>query len=137
VSSTDAQPPFAGYDDLGERDLISTLFNHSQAELTAVEAYESSNKGREAVLNKLRYLRGHEPAPDYDSLSEAEVKDLLASADVTTVKRVRNYERKFANRPAVMEEAIRIQAGFHKSAPSEAPAYQPAKASTKPKRERP
>ena len=70
VSSTQEAPlPFAGYERLDADKVIERLSDHSQIELQGIENYERSHKGREAVLNKLRYLRGNEPFPGYDALS--------------------------------------------------------------------
>ena len=98
--------PFARYDHLDAERLKAGLSDHSQIELEAAESYERSHKSREAVLNKLRYLRGSEPFPGYDALSEEEILAALKEADMETVKKVRGYERKFANRSQVMEEVV-------------------------------
>ena len=95
--------PFAGYDRLKDRAVIDALSDHSQVELEAVETYERSHKAREAVLDKLRYMRGSEPLPGYDALTVDEIVDALERADLATIKKVRGYERKFAHRPHVLE----------------------------------
>ena len=100
--------PFAGYDQLDRREVLDQLSKHSQVELDAAEAYERAHKGRESVLDKLRYMRGSEPMPDYDSLSAKEIMAALDKADTATIKKVRGYERKFANRPDVLEEVARV-----------------------------
>ena len=99
--------PFAGYDRLDDRKVIDALSDHSQIELEAVEAYERSHKSREPVLDKLRYMRGPEPLPGYDALSVEEIVSALEGADPATIQKVRGYERKFANRPAVLEAVVR------------------------------
>jgi hypothetical protein len=104
----EARLPFAGYDRLNHREVVKGLSDHSQIELEAVESYERSHKDREPVLDKLRYLRGSEPLPGYDALSVTEVVTALEDADVATIKRVRGYERKFANRRDVLEEVARV-----------------------------
>ena len=100
--------PFAGYDRLDARRVMDALRDHSQIELAAVEGYERSHKDREPVLDKLRWMRGPEPIPGYDALSTEEVVTALGEADVTTIKKVRSYERKFANRRNVLEEVVRV-----------------------------
>jgi hypothetical protein len=127
----EAQPPFAGYDRLDDRQLIKELRDHSQIELEAVESYERSHKDREPVLNKLRYMRGREPLPGYDALSVEGVVAALDEADLATIKNVRGYERKFANRSEVLEEVVRVQHRRQATQPvSTAPAYQPISATS-------
>ena len=110
---TEASPgtglPFAGYDRLNVRQLQDGLSTHSQIELDAAEGYERAHKGREAVLNKLRYLRGSEPLPGYDALGVEEVLAALEDADTQTIKKVRSYERKFKKRTRVLDDVVRIQ----------------------------
>ena len=128
-SAEEAQLPFAGYDRLGERQLKDGLSAHSQIELEAAESYERSHKRREAVLNKLRYLRGSEPLPGYDALGVEEVLGAVANADLATIKEVRAYERRFRGRPGVLDEAVRIQRARRAAEPSRVvPAYLPASA---------
>ena len=121
--------PFAGYDRLDTRKVIDALSNHSQIELEAVEAYERSHKSRERVLDKLRYMRGSEPLPGYDALSVEEIVNALEPADPVTIKRIRGYERKFANRTAVLEA---VDQARHRSLADQpagpVPAYQPTSA---------
>lgn len=129
VPSVERQLPFAGYDRLDDRQVIEGLSDHSQVELDAVESYERSHKSREAVLNKLRYMRGREPLPGYDALSVAEILAALREADLATIKKVRGYERKFGNRSQVLEEVSRVHRGRRATEPaSAAPAYQPTSA---------
>jgi hypothetical protein len=128
-SGQEAQPPFAGYDRLNVRELKRELSDRTQIELEAVESYERSHKDREAVLDKLRYLRGSEPFPGYDAMSAEEVVAALEKADLATIKRVRDYERKFANRRQVVEEVVRVHRERRATEPTiAAPAYQPASA---------
>jgi hypothetical protein len=119
-------PPFPGYERLDRRGAVESLREHTQVELEAVEVYERSHKSRGPVLDKLRYMRGSEPFPGYDALGTEEIVAALTAADLTTLKKVRAYERKFANRPLVLEEVVRDlhrrQADRPASAP---PAYQP------------
>jgi hypothetical protein len=129
ISTEQAQLPFAGYDRLGDRQVIGVLSDHSQVELEAVEGYERSHEGREAVLNKLRYMRGREPFPGYDALSVEEIVAALGEADLATIKKVRGYERKFGNRARVLEEVVRVHRARRATEPaSAAPAYQPTSA---------
>ena len=123
--------PFAGYDRLGDRQVIDGLCDHSQIELAAVESYERSHKDRKRVLDKLRYMRGHEPLPGYDALTVREIVAALDEADLATIKRVRGYERKFANRSAVLEEVVCTHRRRQAAEPaSVAPRYQPTSART-------
>jgi hypothetical protein len=122
----EARPPFAGYDRLDQGQVIDELADHSQIELEAVEGYERSHKRREAVLDKLHWMRGPEPIPGYDALSVEEIVAALADADLATVKKVRAYERKFAHRRDVLEEVARVNHRLQASQPaSAAPAYKP------------
>jgi hypothetical protein len=128
-SAEGAQLPFAGYDRLDARRVNEGLSDHSQVELGNVESYERSHKGREAVLNKLRYLRGSEPFPGYDAMSVEEILAALTEADMATIKKVRGYERKFANRSQVLDEVVRVHRQRRKAEPAiAAPAYQPISA---------
>jgi hypothetical protein len=126
-----SQLPFAGYDRLDERQVIKGLSGHSQIELAAVESYERSHQDRKTVLDKLRYLRGSEPLPGYDALSTEEIVAALKDADLATIKRVRGYERKFANRRNVLEEVVRVHHARRAAEPaSPAPGYQPISATS-------
>jgi hypothetical protein len=100
--------PMRGYDNLDTRQIGARLDGLSQVELAAVEAYERSHLNRPEVLDKLRYMRMAEPLPGYDELSTAQIAEALEGADSETVKAVRDYERKFAHRPQVMEDAARV-----------------------------
>ena len=141
-SVAEAGLPFAGYDRLDDRQVVDGLSDHSQLELEAVESYERSHQDRQQVLNKLRYMRGSEPLPGYDGLSVEEIVSALEDADVATIDKVRGYERKFANRPGVLEEVARVHHRRQATQPvsrrqatptvsepaSAAPAYQPMSA---------
>jgi hypothetical protein len=128
-SAQEAQLPFAGYDRLDASKVVVGLSDHSQIELEAVESYERSHNDREAVLNKLRYLRGSEPFPGYDAMSVEEILAALEEADLATIKRVRGYERKFGNRARVLDEVVRVHRARRTTEPaSVAPAYQPISA---------
>jgi hypothetical protein len=107
IPADEAQIPFAGYDRLDASKVIRVLSDHSQVELEAAESYERSHKGREKVLNKLRYLRGSEPFPGYDALSVEEILAALEEADLATITKVRGYERRFGHRPRVLDEVAR------------------------------
>ena len=129
IPAEEAQQPFAGYDRLDTGKVMRGLSDHTQIELEAVESYERSHQGRETVLNKLRYLRGSEPIPGYDALSVEEILAALEDADLATIKKVRGYERKFANRSQVLEEVVRVHGQRRKAEPAiAAPAYQPVSA---------
>jgi len=124
-----SEPPFAGYDRLDDRQVMRQLADHSQVELEAVETYERSHRARKPVLDKLRYMRGREPLPGYDSLGVEGITSALKDADLMTIQAVRAYERKFAGRPDVLDEVAsahrRRQASLPKAA---APGYQPMSA---------
>jgi hypothetical protein len=124
-----APVPFADYDRLDARQVVHALSDHSQIELEAVEAYERSHQSREPVLDKLRYMRGSEPLPGYDALSVEEIVSAVKRADRATIQKVRGYERKFANRPAVLEAVVRAHhQGLADRPASPVPAYQPMSA---------
>ena len=100
--------PIEGYDRLKPYDVKKALSSHSQDQLEDIERYERANKKRPAILDKLRFMRGRQPLPGYDQLTPQEIGVQLAEADITTIKRVRDYERKFANRPEVLDETTRV-----------------------------
>jgi hypothetical protein len=134
-ASDDAQPgvglPFAGYDELDDTEVVEGLSDHSQTELEAVEGYERSHQNRVPVLDKLRFMRQREPLPDYDALTVEEIVTALTEADLATIKKVRGYERKFANRPDVVDEAVRLHQERRAAQPAKAPpAYQPMSATS-------
>jgi hypothetical protein len=125
----EAPLPFAGYDRLDARQVVDGLSDHSQLELEAVESYERSHQDRQQVLDKLRYMRQREPLPGYDALSVEKIVSALEDADLATISNVRVYERKFANRPDVLEEVARVYHRRQASRPaSAAPAYRPMSA---------
>jgi predicted ester cyclase len=107
--SDDSDAPFPGYNRIDEKELVNQLHKHSQAELEQIEAYERSHGSRTRVLNKLHYLRQREPLPNYDALSSEEVGAALEQADLATIDDVRAYERKFANRPNVLEKVAEVR----------------------------
>jgi hypothetical protein len=122
-------PPFAGYDRLDHRQVVKRLCDRSQSELEAVESYERSHRERKPVLDKLRYMRGREPLPGYDALDVEEIVAALEEADLATIKKVRGYERKFANRSEVLEAVLRVHRRRQATQPaSAAPRYQPTSA---------
>jgi hypothetical protein len=100
--------PIRGYDDLDVKEIGARLPKLSQVELTALEAYERAHADRPKVLDKLRYMHTTEPVEGYDAMSEEQVVAVLAGADGETIKNVRDYERKFRGRYAVLEEAGRV-----------------------------
>lgn len=129
-SAEEAHLPFAGYDRLDDKRVVEGLSDHSQVELEAVESYERSHESRDLVLDKLRYMRGREPLPGYDALGVEEILAALKEADLATIKKVRGYERKFANRPQVLEEVVRVHHRRRATQPASAPpGYQPLSAS--------
>ena len=126
-------PPIKGYDRLDSKEVIAHLHHHTQAELTAIEEYERANENRTAVLDKLRYMRGAEPMPDYDALSTEQITVALQSADINTIKAVRAYEQKFANRREVMDAVVVAHRAHHAATPPKpVPAYQAGGGKPKP-----
>jgi hypothetical protein len=105
----EAELPFAGYDSLDTSEVVGGLSDHSQVELEAVESYEQSHRGRKPVFDKLRYMRQPEPLPGYDALGVDRILAAIKEADLATIKKVRGYERKFANRPQVLDEVVSVQ----------------------------
>jgi hypothetical protein len=108
ATANDQSVPIPGYDRLNSKQVTDQLSQLSQIELATVERYERDHGNRSAVLDKLRYMRGSEPLPGYDALSAEEIARALSGADAETVKAVRDYERKFAHRQHVMDEAARL-----------------------------
>ncbi len=108
AGASDDQVPAAGSGRLDHGEDVSTLAQLSQVELAAVDAHEQSNKQRVVLLNKLRWLRGPEPMPDYDGLDADEVTVALAEADAQTVRAVRDYERRHRGRRGVLDTAARV-----------------------------
>jgi hypothetical protein len=102
--SDHSQLPIPGYDRISNKHLIAELSKHSQAELSAIDTYERSHKNRPPVFDKLRYLRGKEPLEGYDDLSVEEILAALEGADIETLQRTRQYERKFQRRPDLLDE---------------------------------
>jgi len=100
--------PIPDYDDLDDKEISERLSQLSQTELATVETYERAHGKRPAVLEKLRYMRGSEPLPGYDALTTEQIAEALAAADSETVRAVRDYERKFQHRRAVLDEAARV-----------------------------
>ena len=94
----------ADYEQLNEREAVAQLAQLKQVDLIAIEAFERSHRTRPAVLNKLRYLRQAEPLSGYDELDSDAIAKALSGADVRTVKSVREYERKFGDRPVALKE---------------------------------
>jgi hypothetical protein len=108
AGDTDARTlPIAGYDRLGQRQVVGKLSGCSQEGLAAIESHERANAQRAPVLDKLRYLRGSEPMPGYDTLDSAQIATALDDADLDTAKRVREYERKFQRRGSVLDAVTR------------------------------
>jgi hypothetical protein len=93
--------PIAGYDRLDEKEIARQLVGMTQADLDAVLAYESDNKARPVVIDKLKYLRTPEPLPGYDQMEPDEIMKALEGANGQTLRAVRDYERKVRRRIAV------------------------------------
>lgn len=125
----DGQAPFAGYEALDDREVMDQLSKHSQTELGRVEDYERAHKDRKSVLDKLRYMRGREPFQGYDDLTTEEVMTAVAGSDRAALKRIRGYERKFANRPKVLDAVGHAMHERQTSEPAEPPpGYEPMSA---------
>ena len=105
---TTVKEPVAGYADLKPNEVVASLSSRSQVELAKIDSYEQAHEGRVAVFNKLRWLRQDEPIPRYDALSTEEIVAALNKADISAIKRVRGYERKFGSRREVLEEVDRL-----------------------------
>jgi hypothetical protein len=110
AGDTDARTlPIAGYDRLGQRQVVGKLSGCSQEGLATIESHERAHKERAPVLDKLRYLRGSEPMPGYDTLDSEQIAAALDDTDLDTAKRVREYERKFQRRGSVLDAVTRTQ----------------------------
>jgi hypothetical protein len=77
-SSDEHELPISGYDPLKEKEIAGQLSQLSQVELATVETYERAHEARPVVLDKLRYMRGSEPLPGYDSLTTEQIAEALA-----------------------------------------------------------
>lgn len=102
------QLPIHGYDQFKDKQIAGRLSQLSQVELATIETYERAHAARPVVLDKLRYMRGGEPLPGYDTLTSEQIAKLLARADAETVKAVRDFERKFQRRQSVLDETARV-----------------------------
>jgi hypothetical protein len=108
MTTATAKEPVAGYDKLKTKEVIASLSSHSQVELARIQSYERTHQDRAVVFDKLRWLRQDEPLPGYDALSTKQVVASLDKADVSGIKRVRGYERKFGARREVLDEVTRL-----------------------------
>ncbi len=108
MTAAASKEPFAGYDKLKTKDVVAALSSHSQVELAEVDSYERAHEDRLMVFNKLRWLRQDEPLPGYDAMSIDDVVAALGKADLSEIKRVRGYERKFQARRDVLDEVDRL-----------------------------
>jgi hypothetical protein len=103
VGADDGRLPIPGYDELGDKQLIAALPPLSQVDLATVEAHERAHRARPAVLDKVRWLTGDEPLPNYDTLSAQEAIDGFPGANAEVLKDVRDYERRHRRRHDVLE----------------------------------
>jgi predicted transcriptional regulator len=101
--------PIIRYDRLDAWEASAKLATLSQVELATVQAYEDDHGARPEVLGKLRYLRGDEPLPGYDTLEPEEIATALREATPQTIVNVREYERKFQRRSEVLEDLARAR----------------------------
>ena len=53
-------------------------------------------------------MRQPEPFAGYDAMAVDELLAAIETADMATIKKVRSYERKFANRALVTESVTRV-----------------------------
>jgi hypothetical protein len=104
----ESELPIDRFDSTSGKELTDQFRDLSQVELEEVDTYEQSHKKRPAVLAKLRYLRSKEPLDGYDDMSPEAISKALVGADAETVKKVRDYERKFQRRQAVLQETARV-----------------------------
>lgn len=102
------EEPIAGYDRLKTKELVASLSSKSQVELAEIASYEAAHQDRQVLFDKLRWLRQEEPLPGYDAMSADEIAVALEKADLSTIKRVRGYERKFGARREVLDEVTRL-----------------------------
>lgn len=108
MTTSTVDEPLAGYDRLKTKELVASLSSHSQVELAEIESYERAHQDRKVLFDKLRWLRQEEPLPGYDAMSTEEVAAALEQADLSAIKRIRSYERKFGARRAVLDEVTRL-----------------------------
>jgi hypothetical protein len=111
--------PISGFDRLKDKEIAGRLSQLSQLELATIESHERAHRARPVVLDKLRYMRGSEPLPEYDALTTEQIVEALAGADAEMVKAVRDYERKFRHRQAVLDETARVLPSSRASAREE------------------
>ena len=110
---------------LSERDAVAGLQQFNQAELAAIETFERSDRERQGVLNKLRYLRQREPVPGYDALEPDAIGEALSAHGTETIKAAREYENKLRRRPTALkaiDRALRASRGASATS-SRAPAF--------------
>jgi hypothetical protein len=120
------EEPFPGYDAMSVEDLRAEFHKHTQAQLDACEEYERNNLNRKSVLDKLRYMHTRQPWQGYDDMPQDEILARLENADDETIKAVRDYERKFDNRPVIHDRAMELHHQRQQEmGPREVPAYQP------------
>ena len=100
--------PIERYDRLDGKTISLKLSSLSQEQLAIVEERERAHENRAPVLDKLRYLRQDEPLMGYDGLDSGTVKQALQGSNAATIRRVRDYERKFAHRPEILAETARL-----------------------------
>lgn len=121
----DEDAPIPGYNRMSESEIVHSLHKHTQAELWAIEEYERAHLNRPAVLNKLRYLHSREPWEGYDEMPMAEILARLENADIRTLKRVRDYEHKFRNRPDIIDRAMDLHHERWAAQPRPTASYMP------------
>jgi hypothetical protein len=111
VANGATDEPIEGYDALKTADVVHQLHLHSQVELGAIEDYERANADRQVVFDKLRYLRGNEPFSGYDELEPDGIAAEMKDADLKMRMLVREYERKFKRRDAVLSAIAHASPG--------------------------
>jgi hypothetical protein len=103
-----------GYDRLAVWKILARLPQLSQVEMSTVETYERAHGQRDAVLQKLHYLRSDEPLAGYDAMSADAISAALKDADLASIDRVRFYERRLRNRDGVLADIERARAGHRR-----------------------
>ena len=98
--------PIPRYRSLSIEEIVGKLSELSESDLGKVDSYERNNKNRQAILSRVRVLRGEEPWPGYDELSVAEIEAVLNEGDYQRAQDVLVYERAHENRPEVIQSAI-------------------------------
>jgi ferritin-like metal-binding protein YciE len=101
-----ARLPIQRYRTLNTEEIVSKLSELSETDLGKVDSHERDTRNRQAILSRIRVLRGEEPWPGYDELTVAEIEAVLNEGDYQRAQDVLVYERAHKNRPEVIQSAI-------------------------------